>query len=361
MNRTQYMPDMVSHPGTTLEELLEASNMSQAELAERTGRPKKLINEIIKGKASITAETALQFESVLGVPASFWNNREAKYQDFIARQEQRRVLGKYVQWIEQFPVKAMAKNGFIEHARNPMDNLQLILRYFGVVSPEQWNDLWLTKQAAFRKSPAFESDWNSITAWLRMGEIKADAVECKPINIPLFKESLVNIRKMTGQYPDQFLPLLQRECANAGVAVVTVPALPETRVSGAAHWVSPRKALIQLSFRYKSNDHFWFTFFHEAAHILLHGKKVLFVDDEDADGVSSVENEADSFSRNFLIPQDKWDGFIAAGGINAFRINQFAKDIDVHPGIVVGRLQREKILDYRLLSGLKLRYEIPSA
>ena len=52
-----------------------------AELAESTGRPRKTINEIIAGKAEITAETALQLERVLGIPASFWNNLERNYQE----------------------------------------------------------------------------------------------------------------------------------------------------------------------------------------------------------------------------------------------------------------------------------------
>ncbi len=87
--------------------------MSQAELAERTGRPKKTINEIIKGKATITPATALQFERVLGVPASFWNNREHHYRDNLARQAERDFLKSQVGWLKQFPIKTMVEFGWI--------------------------------------------------------------------------------------------------------------------------------------------------------------------------------------------------------------------------------------------------------
>jgi HTH-type transcriptional regulator/antitoxin HigA len=90
----QYDPNFVSAPGETLLELLQNKGMSQAELSKRTGLPKKTIHEIIKGKAAITPETAILFESVFAAPASFWNNREYNYRNWLAGQEERkRLLG----------------------------------------------------------------------------------------------------------------------------------------------------------------------------------------------------------------------------------------------------------------------------
>ncbi len=100
-NTTQYIPDFVSPPGETLLEVLETRGMSQAELAERTGRPKKTINEIIKGKTAITPETALQFEFVLGVPARFWNQREQNYREFLARQRENLKQRDWVRMMER--------------------------------------------------------------------------------------------------------------------------------------------------------------------------------------------------------------------------------------------------------------------
>lgn len=84
----EYAPDSVSLPGDTLQEVLEDREMTQADLAERMGRPKKTVNEIIQGKTAITPETALQLERVLGVPASFWNNLERNYREHQARKEE---------------------------------------------------------------------------------------------------------------------------------------------------------------------------------------------------------------------------------------------------------------------------------
>lgn len=80
-----YSPTSVSPPGETLAELLEENAMTSIEFAERCGCSIEVINEIIKGKAAITAEMALQFERVLGTPAEFWNEREERYREYLAR------------------------------------------------------------------------------------------------------------------------------------------------------------------------------------------------------------------------------------------------------------------------------------
>lgn len=88
MAENQYVPDEVSPPGETLSEVLAEHGITQADLAERTGRPRKTIDEIIKGKAAITPETAIQLERVLGVPATFWNRRERQYREHLAKREE---------------------------------------------------------------------------------------------------------------------------------------------------------------------------------------------------------------------------------------------------------------------------------
>jgi len=105
----QYVPDYVSPPGETLLEVIEDKEMSQVELAKRMGRPQKTINEIIQGKAALTPETALQLERVLNIPASFWNNRERQYREFIARMAEQERLSSHTKWMKHFSVAAMIK------------------------------------------------------------------------------------------------------------------------------------------------------------------------------------------------------------------------------------------------------------
>jgi HTH-type transcriptional regulator / antitoxin HigA len=352
MNRNQYAPDLVSAPGETLEDLLEERGMTQSQLAERTGRPKKTINEIIKGKAAITAETALQLEKVLGVPAKFWINREQNYRESLARQQELEEFSRETDWLKNVPCKEMAKRGWIPDIRDKTLQLQAVLIFFGVASPASWDSLWGSSAPAFRQSPTLTSEPGAIAAWLRKGELEAANQRIQEFDATMFRQCLGRIRALTRDLPRNFTDIVQEECATAGVCVVIVAELSGTRVWGATWWMTPTRPLIQLSLRYKTDDHLWFTFFHEAGHILLHGRKDVFLEGEDKE-IDQKEEEANKFARDFLIPEARYRVFRRKGSFSCAAVLRFAHELGIAPGIVVGRLQHDELLDRRQCTHLK--------
>ena len=276
--RNEYQPDYVSPPGETLLETLETIDMSQAELARRMDRPVKTINEIVQGKTAITAETALQLEQVLRIPASFWLKREQQYQEFLARIEEGRRLKGWVGWLKEIPIRIMMQRRWIPVFTDKSQQVLEALKFFGVASPEAWRTVWERKVIVYRKSPAVESKLGSVATWLRRGELEAQAIECAPYRANTFRDTLISIRTLTVEPVGLAQKELVSLCANAGVAVVFVPELPNTGICGATQWLTSMKALVQLSLRYKTDDQLWYTFFHEAGHILLHGKRRVFLE-----------------------------------------------------------------------------------
>lgn len=354
--QNQYLPDHVSPPGETLLEKLEELNMTQAELSQRMGRHKKTVNEIVQGKAPITPLTALQLETVLGVPASFWNNRELHYRQHLAEKEQLERLKSYVPWSNTFPVKDMERKGWIKPRSDPIQQVSELLSFFGVSSPAQWEAVWKPRWVAFRKTRAHIVDEGAVSAWLRQGEIEAHRIHCQPYSVGAFLEALTSIRQLTTEPPEVFQPRVIALCAAVGVAVVFVPQLPGSRASGATRWLDPDKAMIQLSLRYKTADQLWFTFFHEAGHIVLHGKRQVFLEEHDEDDVQN--QEADVFATNRLIPPAELERFLARvepGRIAKKAILEFAAEIGIAPGIVVGRLQHDGHLPHSHCNQLKQR------
>ncbi len=350
----RFVPDYAIPPGETLQDTLAAIGMTQADLAERTGRPKKMINEIIKGKAPITPETALQLERVLNVPAKFWNNLETGYRETMARLAERESLQSQTVWLKNIPLKTMIARNWIKSYKDKVEQLQEVLSYFGVASPEQWQEIWGGRQVAFRESAIFKSDPGAVSAWLRKGELVAREMACKTFDQASFKAALQEVRKLTITSPDIFQPEMTKLCAEAGVAVVFVPELQKMRTSGATWWLTPSKAVIMLTLRHKSDDQLWFSFFHEAAHILLHGKKDMFIEE---DGKGDKEEEANQFAADFLIPAKNLLGFLNSTRLSKEAISKFANEIGVAPGIVVGRLQHDKKLPHTHCNDLKMRLE----
>lgn len=335
----QYVPDYLVTPGEVLEEYLNTCGMSQVELAARTGMAKKTINEIIRGKAPITSDTALKLERTFGRPAHFWSNLERQYQEDRVRFTEKERLRSHLDWLKSVPVNSMSKLGWIKKHNDKLTQLEAVLDFFGIASPEHWETVWREHQVEYRQTQRFATCAEAVSAWLRQGELTAQRIQCARFSRKKFLEVLESVRELTRDEPEEFQPGLVNLCAAAGVAVVFVPELPNTGLSGATRWIG-EKAVIQLSLRYKSNDQLWFTFFHEAGHIVKHGRKAVFI--EGASMVGEKEDEANRFAANKLIPEAELCRFLTTWDRRALApVEEFANKIGIAPGIVVGRLQHD--------------------
>ena len=353
---TPYVPDWVSPPGETLADILEERSWSQSEFAERTGYTEKHVSLLINGKASITEDTALKLELVVGSTAGFWLTRESRYREALARAQEEKALEKEGSWLKKLPIKHMLQHNWIRHLPSVGAQVAECLRFFEVASVKAWETRYQDPVAAFRSSRKYPIDPAPTAAWLRQGERVAATIDCAPYDKAAFKSALSEIRKLGNETdPEVFVPQLTAICAKTGVAVVFEPEPKGCPVSGATKWLSQSKALIQLSLRHKSNDHLWFSFFHEAGHILLHGKKMLFIDMENMLS-DEHEDEANRFSRDILIPPALAMRLLELPPREA-DVLQFAKQASIAPGIVVGRMQNEKLLGWNQLNNLKVRYQ----
>ena len=351
--QNQYIPDNVSPPGVTLLEVLEAKGLTQAELADRTGRPRKTINEIVKGKAGLTPETAIQLERVLGVPASFWNARERQFRECLARKSERTVLEKQRAWLKGFPLPAMVERGIVQAASDHVEQARLVLNFFGVASPDQFDAVYGSKVEAcqFRRSKTQAKGIGAVAVWLRLGEIRATELDAPAYDEDAFRSALSRIRALTASPIKDAFRGAGELCRKAGVALLAVEELPGMAISGATRWLHGERPVVQLTLRYKTDDQFWFTFFHESGHILLHGRKEMFLETR-GDSPDDREREADAFAANLLIPQPMYQQLLSQQ-VTAERVRAFATVHDVAAGIVVGRLQHDKRIPFDWLNGLK--------
>ncbi|MEW5774733.1 MAG: ImmA/IrrE family metallo-endopeptidase [Thermodesulfobacteriota bacterium] len=353
--RNEFTPNVIFPPGFTLAETIAFLGMSQAELAARIGRTPKFVNELIAGKAPLHEQTAMALERVLDVPASLWTGLESQYRLHKARTAESLELETMTPWVRLFPMREMIKRGWIRKCFNQEATAKELLRFFGVASPDAWDEIWGREQysVAFRRSQKYAPNVHAMAAWLRQGELEAARLACAAYDPGKFRETIPAIRALTRMSePAQFLPRLTELCCSCGVAVVFLPEVAGTHVSGAARWVGKRP-IIQLSLRHKTDDHLWFAFFHEAKHILDHPRQKVFINGFDGD--SPEEQEANAFAAETLIPAKELKIFIA-GRTRLADIRDFAARTGISAGIVVGRLQHEKVIPYNVGNQLKVRY-----
>lgn len=347
-----WSPNWAIHPGEYLAEHLEARELSQAEFARLAQLTPKLVSTIISGRNPITAETAIRLERVLGVKAYIWTGLQAKWDLHQARQAERGRVA--ADWLSRFPVKELKAHRLLPDSTDVGCLVNALLSLFGVGAPEAYDQKLKTMAVCHRQSRAYQTSRDHVFTWLMIGEARARAMNLPAFDPSRFLQGVAEIRGMTRQRPETFCERMISLCSAAGVALVFEKPLSKTCLFGSARWIEGDRAVIQMSLRMKTNDHFWWTFFHEAGHIVLHRGRT-FVDDQAGQG-DGVEEEADGWAEEFLFGRDRLADLVARAPRSRAAVLEVAKRLELHPGIVVGALQHHGVLPFTHLNGLKAKF-----
>lgn len=346
----QYFPQTIAHPGTSLEEKLNEMGMGVKEFALRTDKPEKTIIAVLKGTSSITQEMAIKFENVTQIPAGFWMRHQQRYDEFKTREKLKVIVTDAEQWTKEFPYADMAKHNWVPPTRVTEEKTINLLSYFGVASHKAWENLYMESElkVAAYTSLKQSHEPHAISAWLRQGELQAKKIVVPGFDVKKLKSNIPAMRQLMVEQPAGFFQELQELCLQAGVVLLFTPRLPKVPLSGSTRWIN-ENPLIQLTSRYKQNDRFWFTFFHELGHIVLHGKKYISLENVDfAAADPQKEQEAHDFAvkHTFSKEQEKMMLQEHPSSISADDIVGYANEFNTHPAMIIGRLQHLELLHF---------------
>lgn len=352
-----FKPDWLSSPGDTIREFLDETERTIEDLTASIGKTKSFSEQLLCGKEAITPTLAEKLSSTIGGSAAFWINLDSNYRSQLEVIQHECSTTQGTEWLRELPANDMKKFGWLEPAASRSETVFECLQFFGVSSIDSWREKYknLLEKAAFRTSPAFHSQVGAVAAWIRQGEIESDSIECSAWNPDRFRNELTGVRELTRlRNPSEFIPKLRQRCAECGVAVAVVRAPTKCRASGVTTFLSTNRPLLLLSFRHLTDDHFWFTFFHEAGHLLLHGNKGMFLDCEET-LMSQQEKEANEFAANILVPAHRRESLLNLPK-DGREIIRFARTLGISPGIVVGQLQNANLLRRNQFNNLKRRF-----
>jgi len=344
-------------PGEYLEEVLEELGMTKEELSRRMDRPASKLSAIFKGHKTITSDTALRLEKVLGVPAHIWTGLEAEYRLTLAREEDRLTEERLKDEVDLgscYPYRDLVKAGEIKNYSRRTDRIRALQEFFGVMSLTSVPHL-KRYQVAFRigKSTKGERKPEAVAAWLRMGERRAQRMQCASFNGKRLRMTLGDLRTMTLKPPENFQEPLRQKLADCGVALIICPHFSKTMTHGATFWLGREKAVLMITIRGRWADIFWFSLFHEIGHILLHSRQGVILEEDGDDG---QERGADVFASNTLLPPKEYKSFVQRKIFYPNYIRDFARKLEIDPGIVVGRLQHDGHLRQNWGNKLRSRY-----
>ncbi len=242
----------------------------------------------------------------------------------------------------------MVKKGWVPKTRILEEKTINLFEYFGISNHNSWVKLYIESElkVAAYTTLKHTNDPHAISAWLRKGELKAQEIDAPDYNEKLFKANLKKIKGLMAKHPADYFSRLKELCHEAGVKVFYTPKLPKAPISGSTRWIND-SPIIQLTARYKQNDRFWVTFFHEAGHIILHGKKYISLEEINFAGADpKKEKEAHEFAEEWTLNKKQEKIITESAPLTTEAIVHFAEKFNTHPAIIIGRLQHLKLIPF---------------
>lgn len=331
--------ELLSHPGETLKELLESKEMSQLELAARIDVTPKHINQIIKGKKSITSNMALKLSNVFSLKAGFWNNLQMIYDE--QREEIiniEKITQEEKEIVKKAPTQDLIKWNYIKENPQTIEENVLFYRSFVGVS-SLTNCSQTIESIQFRKSESLNMNPFLLAIWLKMCELETQNKEVEEINIQKLKELLPEIKSLINEDINEAIEKLSTLLASCGIAFAVIHNLKGAPVQGIVKYTS-NKILLCLTIRQKYADIFWFSLFHEIGHIINGRSEKTYVNFDNS------EEKSDNYSSNFLINKKEYEIFLKENNFSLNSIFKFAQKNNINEGIVIGRLLHDKIITY---------------
>lgn len=337
-------------PGSTIKEQIEDRGMTQQELAERMNVSAKHVSKLIRGQVALTEPIAAKLELVLGVSAKFWMNLENIYRINLAKVEDENNMEADTKLLKSFPYKFLETHKWIgEGAKSQIEKVTNLRKFFGVVQLSLIDKNGIRPDIVFRKLRTTEKSDLAALCWLRKAQIDSEYYELPNFNRDRLENISKDLKKYSRRDFSEIESTLKEKLAQCGVALILLPSVDGSGLQGAT-FINRNKIVLGLTDRCKDTDRIWFSLYHELGHIINGDIFSKNKTNED------FEILADKFAADSLINPNNYSDFIEDNNFTEQAISEFAQKEQIHPGIVVGRLQKDGFLKFSEHNNLKSQY-----
>ena len=360
-NIKEYKDIVAFHPGYYIADIINEMDISQAEFAERMGTTAKTLSQLLNGQANITNDLAKKLSVMMGTSTEVWQRLQNAYDQKIIEIQQAEDFDEQKELVKQIDYAYFVDVAGLPKTKSTEEKISILCSFFKVsdlrimLKPD-----YLVSFRSGTSNNSYKKVLNS-RAWIQTAMNIAKDIETEPYSAKKLKGYLPELRNMTLQSPEVFLPRMREIFAECGVAFILLPHLKYSGVNGAVKWVNNERVVLAMNNRGLNADKFWFSLFHEIKHVFQQKIKTVFVSGTEAEMINynnTLEEEADRFASDYLIPPNELRRFAPTRYTSDREIVEFAKSIGIHPGIVAGRLQHEKIIPQNRCSKLKEKYTI---
>lgn len=351
----------IFHPGYAVKDIIDEYEMTQNEFAQRMNTTPKTLSLLINGLCSITLDLAEKLACVTGVSTEAWLNMQRSFDIEFAKQEKTERLNVQKRYLNYLDYAYFKDADTPIKATNDEEKIANLCRYFRVA------DLSLLKCTDFLVNynsdsyPMNESELVCSQAWLQTAINYSRNIKSKSFNADKLKEALLVIRKLTVKKPAEFIPCIEQLLAECGVVFVFLPYLKGSHIHGAVRWFNNKKVMIAMNDKDYTAESFWFALMHEIKHVLQNKLKTVFVSCSGNKGVmlnEKLEHEAEKFAMDFFVSSKQFQSWLKRGDYSSPAVKAFAAELELHPGIIVGMLERHLDRTLPELHSLKEKYKV---
>lgn len=341
-NYIEYNNKVAFHPGYYIKEIVEESGLTQEDFARRLGTTPKNLSVLLRGDQTLSIDIALKLSRMLGTTIAYWLNLQQSYDEKLAEMQCDEELKKEREVFKLIDYNYFRDNfGLPNIPRQIDEQIKHVREFLSVSSLTVLEEKNLAVSFRSYSETLSKSNIVNANAMVQIAVNKTLKREAPKYDKKKFEKAVEFAVTQTKNHAT-FFPEIRERFEEAGVVVVALPNLKNSGVNGATKKVDG-KIMLMVNDRRHYADTFWFTLFHEIGHIINGDLGISFSDEK--------EDEANSFAKNMLIPEDKYKEFLNSYEyFNEHSIREFADEIDRDPGIVLGRLLNEKKVSHTNVS-----------
>lgn len=353
-NYIEYNDKIAFHPGYYIKEIVDESGLTQEDFAKRLDTTPKNLSFLIRGEQNLSIDIAMKLSRLIGTSVNYWLNLQNAYDTLIAEFKSEEELAEERKIFDYFDYKFFRDNyGLLDLPRQKDEQIKALRTFLNVstLTVLRKRDM----AVSFRSSTEALSEASTVkaNAMVQIATNIALKIEAPKFNKKKFENAVKYALTLTKNH-EEFYPLISNAFLEAGVIFVILPNISGSKTNGATKKIG-NNIMLMVNDRRLNADSFWFTLFHEIGHIINGDYGISFEKE-----TGEQEESANKYAQDSLIPRDKYNDFIEKGQFDLQAIINFADSINRDAGIVLGRLQNDKKVDFNnwTMKPLRHKYKI---